>query len=122
MARISRRAWRDRIVAYLFNAAQQESNSHFYDDYRIACITVAKAAKGEKHPDFWATYEYLGTAPQKVWDMIQADRRKKLGKDYSSWYDEAGNRKPDVPKKSAQSVRLPLEGIAANKNKSGLGS
>ena len=115
MARISRRAWRDRIVVYLRSAAERPDNQEFWDDYCIAWMTVAKACKGESAPHFWATYEHLGTAPEKVSQMILADKRLKLGKEFSSWYDAAGNRKPDVPKKPAQAAQEGM-GFEAIKN------
>ena len=105
MARISRRAMRGRVVAYLRSAAELEVNREFWDDYCIAWMTVAKAAQGEKAPHFWATYEHLGAAPQQVHEMVLGNRRSKLGANYFLWYDQAGNRKPDVPRKPAESLR-----------------
>jgi hypothetical protein len=104
MARISRRALASRIVEYLRSAAECEENRNFWDDYCISWMTVAKAAHGEAQPHFWATYEHLGTAPAQIWPMIMAKRKNTLGRDFASWYDQAGNVKPDVPKKPVESV------------------
>ena len=112
MARISRRAMRDRVVEYLRQAAEQPENIGFWDDYCIAWMTVAKAARGERSPHFWATYEHLGTAPEQIWAMTMAERRNKLGKHFSTWFDQAGNRKPDVPKIPASSEKVQLQKIA----------
>lgn len=106
MARISRRAMRDRVVAYLRSAAELEENREFWDDYCIAWMTVAKSAQGEKSPHFWATYEHLGAAPEQVHEMVLGNRRSKLGANYVLWYDQAGNLKPDAPKKPVESAGM----------------
>lgn len=111
MARISRRDWCRRIVEYLRLAAERQENRQFWDDYCIAWMTVAKAYRGEEHPHFWATYEHLGTAPQQIWPMVMAKRRNNLGPHFSSWYDQAGNLKPDVPKKPSASEEVFQERI-----------
>jgi hypothetical protein len=104
MARISRRAFCARIIAYLRSASEAPENRNYWDDYCISWMIVAKAAHGEASPHFWATYEHLGTAPAQIWPMVLAKRKNTLGRDFASWYDQAGNVKPDVPKKPVESV------------------
>lgn len=88
-----------RILARLFYAETHEVNPHFQDDYRIAAITVLRAARGESIPHVSATYTVLGLHPDKVWPAIVARRRALLGAEYESWW---GVSLP--PKKPAQSV------------------
>ncbi len=114
MARTSRRAWRDRIVAYLLKAESKEPDAHIRDDIHIARMTVAKAALGEKHPFRDACLEYLGLLPEKVWPKIVERRKAQLGNCYSLFYDENDLRRsfdweqfleqPLPPKKPSESV------------------
>jgi hypothetical protein len=47
----------------------------------------------------------FGCHPDKVSAHITAERKAKLGPEYSQWYDVAGNLRPDAPlKKPAESV------------------
>jgi hypothetical protein len=99
----------DRILARLIQSEAREVNPHFKSDHREAFIVVALAAKNDTHPLVSASYRMFGVAPDKVWPHILADRQAKLGKEYSQWYDSAGNLKPEalpspIPKKPSQSV------------------
>ncbi|HEY1800042.1 MAG TPA: hypothetical protein VGG46_03825 [Terriglobales bacterium] len=120
MARISRRAFCARVIAYLRSASEEQENKIYWDDYCIAWMTVAKAAHGESHPHFWATYEHLGTAPEQIWPMIMAKRRNNLGPQFASWFDQAGNLRPDLPKKSSGSEKFQQEKIARVSGMEGL--
>ena len=106
MARISRRELCRRIVEYLRWAAEQEENKIYWDEYCIAWMTVAGAAKGNSIPFIAATQKHLGIHPDRVWSSVLKRRRSKLGTLYGLWYDVAGNLKPDVPKKSAHSEKF----------------
>lgn len=112
MARISRRAFCARVIAYLRTASEEPENRNYWDDYCISWMTVAKAYHGEAQPHFWATYEHLGTAPAQIWPMIMAKRKNTLGRDFALWFDQAGNVKPDLPKKPAQSEKFAAMEIA----------
>jgi hypothetical protein len=89
-----------RILFRLERAEEGESNPHFRDDYRVAWITVLRAARGESCPFVSATYTVLGLHPEKVWPAILARRRSLLGPLYDDFYGEG------VPlKKPPASVR-----------------
>lgn len=103
----------DRIVARLEEAELHEVDPWQRDAIRIARITVLYAAKNESHAHFWATYQVLGTSPDQVWPSIVAQRKAKLGKAYSQFYDEndlwrGGDlvEMAAVPKKPAASVTM----------------
>jgi hypothetical protein len=119
MARISRRAFCARVIAYLRSASEEPENRNFWDDYCVSWMTVAKAAHGETDPHFWATYEHLGTAPAQIWPMISAKRRNSLGPHYALWFDQAGNLKPDVPKKRSESEKVRVVEAFAKKQTAG---
>jgi hypothetical protein len=69
----------ERILSRLARAEWREVNPHFQADYRIAWITVLRAARGELWPHVTATYAVLGLHPEKVWPAILARRRALLG-------------------------------------------
>jgi hypothetical protein len=98
-----------RILARLEEAEVSELNPHFRDDYRIAWITVLEAWRGSPSPHVVATYTVLGRHPDRVWDWITAWRKAKLGKNYSAWYDENGNLRPELPISTAISPRKPVQ-------------
>jgi hypothetical protein len=68
-----------RILCRLEQAETREPNPHLQDDYRIAWITVLRAARGESIPHVSATYAVLGLHPDKVGPAIEARRRALLG-------------------------------------------
>jgi len=41
-----------------------------------------------------------------VYEALLATRKAKLGEESRNWYDAAGNRKPDIPKKKPVCPRL----------------
>ena len=88
-----------RILERLQNAEVSESDIWFRGDYRQAYICVSLAQSGEPQPFIASSYQVYGTHPDQVWRKIMADRKAKLGKEFADWYDEAGNLKPDLPKK-----------------------
>ena len=77
-----------RILFRLERAEEGESNPHFRDDYRVAWITVLRAARGESCPFLSATISVLGCHPDQVWPHIVMERRVKLGPLYESFYGE----------------------------------
>jgi hypothetical protein len=93
-----------RILLRLDDAIAHESDLWLRDDHKIAKLTVLYAATGEAEicgPYVLASYEVLGTHPEKVWPKILA-RRKALG------FEEVSGAAP-VPKKPPQSVKLWFE-------------
>lgn len=92
------------ILDYLTWAEANEPDVWLRDDYRIAWITVVKAARGELQPHFWATYAVLRTAPVKVWPNIVRARKAMLGSLYYSFFADESL----PPKKPSQSVGVPF--------------
>ena len=54
--------------------------------------------------NLWTSYRIYGSHPDDVWPKILANRKAKLGKEFSEWYDAAGNGKPDIRKKTSVPV------------------
>jgi hypothetical protein len=52
-----------------------------------------------------ASYRLHGLHADKVWPAIMPRRRVKLGAEFSDWFDQAGNLKPDIPGKKPAPVR-----------------
>ncbi len=105
--------WR-RILDRLWRAELSEVNPHFQADLRIAWITVWLASHGDLQPHVAASYAVLGKHPSQVWPAIVAKRRALLGREYSLFYDSAGNWKPEPladpwcgesPRKPPQTVK-----------------
>ena len=94
-----------RVMRYLEQAELSEDAYGFESDIRQAWITVSLAARGECGPFVQASYRLHGLHPDKVWPAIMAQRRATLGKEFSDWYDAAGNLKPDIPGKKPIPVR-----------------
>jgi len=83
------RAFINRILSRLLQAeADPENTPHLQDDYRIARLTVAFAARGSPQPFVEASYAVLGVHPNKVWPAILKRRKSLLGAKYSLWFDE----------------------------------
>lgn len=99
----------DRILARLALAESRELNPALRADIRQAWIIVFLAAKDDPQPLITSSYEMFGTHPDNVFTRIQAERRAKLGQEFSDWYDSAGNLKPELPKKSSQSSPISTE-------------
>jgi len=94
-----------RTLARLEQAETHEPNPHMRDDYRIAWITVLRAARGERIPFVSATYAVLGLHPEKVWPAIVERRKFLLGAAYFQNQEKVlGAQLP--PKKPVRSVRL----------------
>jgi hypothetical protein len=74
-----------RILSRLQTAEFREVDPHFQSDYRIAWITVLRAARGERIPHVSATYAVLGLHPDKVWGAILERRAVLLGPLFSIW-------------------------------------
>lgn len=99
----------DRVLSRLSEAEQREANLHLKQDYRQAWITASYA---QRMSDAFvqASYAIYGKHPDQIWPSIVADRKARLGAEYSDWYDAADMPRPDVPAKapsSALSVNLP---------------
>lgn len=100
---LSRMAWQE---------ATEERNPHLCADRRIAWITFKWSMEGvSPHsnyaampPHVAATFTVLNWHPDEVWPRIVANRREKLGDEYSAWYDAAGNLRPDALKKDSASA------------------
>jgi hypothetical protein len=95
-----------RVLSRLSAAEAEEIDPWLRDDLRIARLTVAYAATGEAvgcSPDVLASYMVLGLHPEKVWPAIQA-RRMALSPGLEAVGDVLL-----VPKKPAQSVKLPRD-------------
>ena len=108
----------DRVLAHLEREEKHERNPSLRDDYRIAWITTQWSQHGvpewslhgDESPYVAATFQVLRCHPSEVWPNIVAQRKAKLGAEYSQWYDEAGNPRHDLPtteapKKPVRSVR-----------------
>jgi hypothetical protein len=74
--------------------------------HRQAFICVSLASCGEAQPFVTSSYRIYGTHPDDVWPKIMAKRKAKLGKEFLEWFDQAGNLRPDLPKKSTAPVTL----------------
>ena len=100
---LSRMAWQE---------ATEKRNPHVKADRRIAWITVKWSLEGVPSSSHYAalpaftaaTFTVLRCAPDEVWPRILANRKEKLGAEYSDWYDAAGNLRPDAPKKDSASA------------------
>jgi hypothetical protein len=104
----------ERIMARLIQAEAHETDIWLRQDYRQAFICVSLAAKGNTEPFLVSSYQVYGIHPDKVWPKILWNRAAKLGREFSEWWDTAGNRKPDLPKKpQAKQPEIPNERIAA---------
>jgi hypothetical protein len=90
-----------RILDRLEEAESSEPDIHLRSDYRQAFICVSLASRGEAQPFVESSYRIYGIHPDKVWPQIMANRRAKLGKEFADWFDQAGNLKPDIPKKTS---------------------
>jgi hypothetical protein len=91
-------AIRERILSRMALQSAKEENAHFYDDRSIALITVIKAARGDATPFADAVFSVLRCRPDQVFARLIENRKNKLGQEYRSWFDAAGNLRPDIPK------------------------
>ena len=94
----------DRILDRLDEAERAEPDIHLRTDYRQAWVCVRLASRGEAQPFVESSYRIYGMHPDKVWPHILATRKAKLGEEFRNWHDAAGNRKPDIPKKTSLPV------------------
>lgn len=96
----------ERVLARLSEAERKEVNPHLAQDIRQSWITVSYA---QRMSDAFvqASYAVYGRHPDQIWPSIVADRKARLGKEYSSWYDSADMSRPDVPAKAPSSA-LPV--------------
>lgn len=90
-----------RVLDRLWNAELSEPDVWLRTDIRQAWIVVSLASSGETQPFVQSSYRMFGIHPSKVWPRIQAERKARLGDEYTDWYDAAGNLKPDIPKKTS---------------------
>jgi hypothetical protein len=97
-----------RILDRLQKAELSEPNIWYRQDYRQAFICVSLARRCEPQPFITSSYRIYGLHPSKVWPMIMAKRKARLGKEFADWYDQAGNWKPDIPGKKP-AVYIPDE-------------
>jgi len=96
----------ERITARVQECIDKERDFWLRDDYQIAWLTVRWSFKGvpewncnSDHPYVAETFTVLQRHPDDVWPVIMENRKARLGKDYSDWYDASGMMKPDIPKK-----------------------
>lgn len=105
----------ERVLAYLEQAEKEEIDPWLREDIRIAWITTLWSHKGvpdwswhrDSPPYVAATYQVLRCRPEEVWPHIVARRKELFGAAYDRYYDDAGNRIPEVlsPKKPCASER-----------------
>jgi len=96
-----------RILSRLVQAEAKEPNAHLRDDYQIARLTIAFAARGSPQPHLDATYAVLGIHPDKVWPAIIKRRKSLLGALYGVWFDEHGQLRPSDCSEIADQVAFP---------------
>jgi hypothetical protein len=80
-----------RVLLRLEEAEKEESNLHLRDDVRIAWVTCLYAERNEPKPHERATLAVLGVLPGEVWPRILANRKAKLGDEFSRWYEPDGS-------------------------------
>ena len=95
----------DRILDRLEEAERREPDIHLRSDIRQAFICVSLASRGEPEPFVTSSYRIYGSHPDQVWPKIMANRKAKLGQEFTQWYDAAGNLRPDIPKKTSLPVK-----------------
>ena len=108
-------ALHERVGSRLLEARDQENEPWFNDDYQIAFLTVRYAQREDLNfcaPHVLATVEVLGCHPDKVWPRIVAQRKAKLGKFYSAWYDENGNARPPELREFSAPVKKPVRSVS----------
>jgi hypothetical protein len=91
----------NRILDRLEEAERSEPEIWLRQDYRQAFICVSLASRGEPQPFVASSYRIYGKHPDNVWPQIMANRKARLGKEFPDWFDQAGNLKPDLPRKKA---------------------
>lgn len=94
-----------RVLSRLSQFEKAEENVSLRTDIRQASITISLAERGEHEPVIAARYRIRGLHPDAVFPAIMAMRRAKLGNEFSDWFDQAGNLKPDVPSTKPIPVR-----------------
>lgn len=80
-----------RVLLRLEQAEKEESNPHLRDDIRIAWCMILFAARNEPTPHVRASLSVLGLHPDQVWPKILANRKAKLGNEFSRWYEADGS-------------------------------
>lgn len=80
-----------RVLLRLEEAEKEESNPHLRDDLRVAWVTCLYAARNEPTPHVRASLSVLGLHPDQVWPKILANRKAKLGNEFSRWYEADGS-------------------------------
>jgi hypothetical protein len=108
-------ALHERVGSRLLEARDQEKQPWFNDDYQIAFLTVSYAQRENLNfcsPHVLATADVLGCHPDKVWPRIVAQRKAKLGKFYSAWYDENDNPRPPELGEFAPPVKKPVRSVS----------
>ena len=91
----------ERILARLAQAQTHEQNVWLREDIAYAFTIVSFAGRGDLSPVQSACRLIFRCQPEQVWQNVMATRRLKLGPEFRTWFDQAGNLKPDVPKKSS---------------------
>ena len=80
------KGWQERIQLRLWDAEMHEENCHFKTDYRQAFVCVSLAFRGNAEPFASSSYALHGCHPDQVWPRIVANRKDKLGPEYSRRY------------------------------------
>lgn len=100
------------VLNYLEKAELKEIDPHKRSDLRISWLTVKWASQGipdwcvySEHPFDAAVHLVLHMRADQVWPRILAERRAKLGGEYSDWYDDAGNWRPEMPNAAPPPLR-----------------
>jgi len=85
-------------MARLEDAELSEEHVWLRGDIRHASITIGLAGRGEAEPFVKASYKLYGLHPNAMArNLGQAWRQ--ASEQFSDWFDQAGNLKPDLPKK-----------------------
>jgi hypothetical protein len=94
----------ERVVARLEDAEWSEENVWLPGDIGHAWITVALAGRGKPEPFVETSYNLYGLHPDARWPAILATPRQ-ASEEFSDWFDQAENLKPDLPKKPQVPIR-----------------
>lgn len=82
--------------------ARKAQNIWLAEELRQAQITVILAARGHADPFTEATVRCFACHPEQLFAKITERRKAKLGSEYTQWYDENGNLKPEPIEISAK--------------------
>jgi|SRR5690349_14475504 hypothetical protein len=82
------RAWADRIIGRLLASEKAEASPVFRTDYGQSRVLIGLCLEGNPQPFIDSSYQMYGCHPGCVFEKVMAQRRAKLGRQYSLWYDK----------------------------------